>query len=121
MSKVLHTQAIRQIFGAAVDGDSASIAYQAEQLAQKLDRAKEDLLGAADRAKGHAGDLGRSACARHFSLESQSPTARAALLAQTATECGQLAARIEGLEVGLFALVQAAGKGKEYVEAKRAK
>lgn len=110
MSKVLHTQAIRQIFGAAVDGDSASIAYQAEQLAVKLDDARDDLLQSARRAGQQAHDL-----------MTDHGAASATLLAQTAAECVRLRARVEAIETGLFALVQAAGKGKEYVEAKRAK
>lgn len=110
MSKVLHTQAIRQIFGAAVDGDSASIAYQADQLAVRLDDARDDLLRTARRAEQQAHDL-----------VTDHGAASAELLAQTAAECVQLRARVVALETGLFALVQAAGMGKAYVEAKRAK
>lgn len=115
---ITHTEIIRKIFGAAVDGDSASIAYQADQLAQKLDREKADLLAAAKRAEGHARDLQR-ALASTDPLESQSSASSAALLAQSATECARRSERTEALDTGLFALVRAAGKGKQYVEAKR--
>ena len=92
MSKITHTESIRKIFGEAVDGDSASIAYQADQLAQKLDKLKGDLAQSAVRSVDHARSFQRA-------LVSTNP--------------------VEALDAGLFALVRAAGKGKQYVEAKR--
>lgn len=115
---ITHTEIIRKIFGAAVDGDSASIAYQADQLAQKLDKLRRDLAQAAVRSVDHARSLQRAIVSTD-PAESPSPASRAALLALNATECAQIAARCEALDTGLFALVRAAGKGKQYVEAKR--
>lgn len=102
---ITHTQAIRQIFGAAVDGDSASIAYQAEQLAQKLDQARVELNETAKRAEGQARNFaaGFASCAH--------------TLSRYGADCVALVARTEALTAGLLALVEAAGKGKEYTEA----
>lgn len=104
------TEIIRKVFGDAVDGASASIAYQADQLAVRLDDARDDMLQAARRAERQARDLA-----------SGHGAACATLLAQTATECARLAARVEALDAGLFALICAAGKGKEYVAARDGK
>lgn len=117
MGTVSHTEAIRKLFGAAVDRDSASIAYQANQLAQKLDKTKEDLVAASWRADGYVRDIQR-ALASANPLDAQPLGSMAALLAQTATECAQLAAQIEALDVGLFALVRAVGKGNGYTVAR---
>ena len=105
MSTVLHTEAIRTVFGADVDGDSASIAYQAEQLAQKLDQARAELNEAAKRTECQARDFAAGRASYAW------------LLSRSGVDCVALAARTEALSIGLLAMVEAAGKGKEYSEA----